>query len=155
MAQLALQYSALNHCATQEAGTGNLGIPLNISRFLGIMLKNRSQSWSYAGTGYFNKTTTQNTAQNLRGHLCRGTSTMFWNGHPSPQTWISLRICGMIWSGLSMLGNHAVHARQPSKLTELEMFYKKEWSKIASSRIQTLIRGIRGYGKRLDVTSWP
>uniref|UniRef100_A0AAZ3PZM2 Transposase n=1 Tax=Oncorhynchus tshawytscha TaxID=74940 RepID=A0AAZ3PZM2_ONCTS len=28
----------------------------------------------------------KNTAQNLPGHLCRGTSTMFWNGHPSPQT---------------------------------------------------------------------
>ena len=28
----------------------------------------------------------QNAAQNLLMHSCRGTSAMFWNGHPSPQT---------------------------------------------------------------------
>ena len=59
-------------------------IPLNISRFLRIMFK--SQSSSYAGAGYFNKTTNQNTAQNLLRHSCRGTSTLYWNGHPSPRS---------------------------------------------------------------------
>ena len=39
-----------------------------------------------------------------------------------------------------------VHALEPSNLTELEMFRKEEWSKIPSSRIQTLITG---YRKRL------
>lgn len=31
-------------------------------------------------------TMTQSTAQNLLTHSCSGTNTMFWNGHPSPQT---------------------------------------------------------------------
>lgn len=43
--------------------------------------------------------------QNLLRHSWR-TSRMFWNVHPSPQTWISLKICGMIWSWLSTLSDH-------------------------------------------------
>ena len=38
------------------------------------------------GLDISSKTTTQNTAQNLLRHSCRGTSTMFWNDHPSAQT---------------------------------------------------------------------
>lgn len=54
-----------------------------------------------------------------------------------------LNIIENLWDDLK----RAVHARQPSNLTELEMFCKEEWSKIPSSRIQTLIRG---YRKRLE-----
>ena len=54
-----------------------------------------------------------------------------------------LNIIENLWDDLK----RAVHARQPSNLTELEMFCKEEWSKIPSSRNQTLIRGNR---KRLE-----
>lgn len=54
-----------------------------------------------------------------------------------------LNIIENLWDDLK----RAVHARHPSNLTELEMFCKEEWSKIPSSRIQTLIRG---YRKRLE-----
>lgn len=77
---------------------------IHISRFSGVMSRSPSQSWSCAGNGCFNKIMTPHIAQNLLWHLCRGTSTMFSNGFPSPQIWTSSKICGMIWSGLSMLG---------------------------------------------------
>ena len=54
-----------------------------------------------------------------------------------------LNIIENLWDDLK----RAVHARQPSNLTELEMFCKEEWSKIPSSRIQTIITG---YKKRLE-----
>lgn len=41
-----------------------------------------------------------------------------------------LNIIENLWDDLK----RAVHARQPSNLTELEMFWKEEWSKIPSSR---------------------
>ena len=50
-----------------------------------------------------------------------------------------LNIIENLWDDLKRV----VHARQPSNLTELEMFCKEEWSKIPSSRIQTFIRGYR------------
>lgn len=50
-----------------------------------------------------------------------------------------LNIIENLWDDLK----RAVHARKPSNLTELEMFCKEEWSKIPSSRIQTLITGYR------------
>uniref|UniRef100_A0A673XKP2 Tc1-like transposase DDE domain-containing protein n=1 Tax=Salmo trutta TaxID=8032 RepID=A0A673XKP2_SALTR len=53
-----------------------------------------------------------------------------------------LNIIENLWDDLK----RAVHARQPSNLTELEMFCKEEWSKIPSSRIHTL----RGHWKRLE-----
>ena len=77
---------------------------IHISRFSGVMSRSPSQSWSCAGNGCFNKIMTPHIAQYLLWHLCRGTSTMFSNGFPSPQIWTSSKICGMIWSGLSMLG---------------------------------------------------
>ena len=54
-----------------------------------------------------------------------------------------LNIIEHLWGDLK----RAVHAQQPSNLTELEMFCKEEWSKIHSSRIQTLITG---YKKHLE-----
>ncbi|KAF3701501.1 Transposable element Tcb1 transposase Transposable element Barney transposase [Channa argus] len=50
-----------------------------------------------------------------------------------------LNVIEHLWGDLK----RAVHPRQPSNLTELEMFCKEEWSKIHSSRIQTLITGYR------------
>ena len=54
-----------------------------------------------------------------------------------------LNIIENVWGDLKQ----AVHARKPSNLTELEMFCKEEWSKIPSTRIQTLIGS---YRKRLE-----
>ena len=54
-----------------------------------------------------------------------------------------LNIIENVWGDLKQ----AVHARKPSNLTELEMFSKEEWSKIPSTRIQTLIGS---YRKRLE-----
>ena len=54
-----------------------------------------------------------------------------------------LNIIENLWCDLKQ----AVHAQKPSNLTELEMFSKEEWSKIPSTRIQTLIGS---YRKRLE-----
>ena len=77
-------------------------IPLSISRFLTIMLKSRSQGWSYAGVGFF---MILSTVQNPLRNSCRSTSTIFWNGHPSPKTLTSLKMYGLIWSRLSPHGS--------------------------------------------------
>lgn len=81
-------------------------LPLNISRFLRIRFKNLSRNWSHAGGWVGQQDTDANAAQKLLRDSCRGSSTTFWNGHPSAQMWISLKICGTIWSSLSVLGSH-------------------------------------------------
>ena len=67
-------------------------IPLSISRSLTRMFKSRSQSWSYAGVGFFSRAVILSTVQNPPRNSCRRTSTVFWNGHPSPQTLTSLKM---------------------------------------------------------------
>lgn len=54
-----------------------------------------------------------------------------------------LNIIENLWDDLKQ----AVHARNPSNITELQRFCQEEWAKIPSSRIQTLIGG---YRKRLQ-----
>ena len=115
-------------------------IQLNISKFLKIMFKNLSQNWSYAGVGCSSKTTTLK-------HCSKSTKAFMQRNKYNVLEWPSqspdLNIIENLWDDLK----RAVHARQPSNLTELEMFCKEEWSKIPSSRNQTLIRGNR---KRLE-----
>ena len=50
-----------------------------------------------------------------------------------------LNIIENVWNYLK----RAVHARQPSNLTQLETFCKEEWSKIPAARIQGLISGYK------------
>lgn len=48
-----------------------------------------------------------------------------------------------LWGDLK----HAVHARRPKNLSELEEFCKEEWEKIPKARIERLLAG---YRKRLE-----
>ena len=45
---------------------------------------------------FFSRTMILSTVQNPPRNSCRSTSTMFWNGHPSPQTLTSLKMYGLI-----------------------------------------------------------
>lgn len=99
---------------------------MNSTQFFRIMFKQQSQSWSWGWI--FQQDNDPKHSSNCRKVF---RSRMFLNGGHSPLTWISLKIYGMIWSRLSMLGN----------LTE--RFSIEKWSNIPPSRIQTLIKGYR------------
>ena len=111
-------------------------IQLNIIKFLKIMFKNLSQNLSYAGVGCSSKTTTLT-------HCSKSTKAFMQRNKYNVLEWPSqppdLNIIENLWDELK----RAVHARQPSNLTELEMFCKDEWSKIPAARIQGLISGYK------------
>ena len=73
-----------------SAGTGNLVKiegHMDSTQYQQILENNVQESVTklkLREDGCFNNTMTPNIAQNLPEHSCRGTS-MFWNGHPSPQ----------------------------------------------------------------------
>ena len=81
---------------------------MNSSQYQQILDKNVQESvtkLSYARVGFFSRTMIQSTVQNPPRNWCRSTSTIFWNGHQSPQTLTSLKMCGLIWSRLSTHGS--------------------------------------------------
>ncbi|MBN3292666.1 TCB1 transposase, partial [Polypterus senegalus] len=76
-------------------------------------------------------------------HSSKSTKTFMQREKSNVLEWLSqspdLNIIENLWNDLKQ----AVHARQPSNLTELERLCIEEWSKIPPSRIQTLIKGYR------------
>ncbi len=68
-------------------------IPVNICTKL-------LESWKWRGTSSFSTTTTQSIHPNQQKNGFTRRRLKFWNGPARAQTWIRLKICGVIWRGL-------------------------------------------------------
>ena len=85
-----------------STGNGNLVKVeghMNSSQYQHILDKNVQElvtKLKLRQVGFFSRTMILSTVQNPARNSCRSTSTMFWNGHPSPQTLTSLKMYGLI-----------------------------------------------------------
>ncbi len=89
-----------------SAGTGALikveelwTVPNNQS-ILAQNLQASAESWRWRGTSSFSTITTQSIHLNQQKNGFTRIRLKFWNGPARAQTWIWLKICGVIWRGL-------------------------------------------------------